>query len=183
MSSLQERVAQRRRQREKERTFILPVRGYEDVGLYARYQVLSYEELRDIATGDEDDVIQYADSLIAACLELLEKDGDDYRSLGCRWASSPNVLRDKLGLDVPDGATSREALLLVFNGKGGTGDLVMHARAWDEEASKTVAEIDEEQAGEPLPSVEGSSRLQPMPLPEGSPSMLGSSTPVEILTS
>lgn len=174
----------RRRQRAKERSFVLPVRGYEDVGLNARYRVLGYEELRDIdlrnkdLDGPEGELARYADTLIEACEELL--DGD--QGLGCKWSSTAAVLREKLGVDVPEGAGARDNVFAVFNGTGGGNDLFLHWHEWDLEASKTVEEIDEEQAGEFRPSLEGSSKSVPTPSPEEWASTPGSSIPAGIPT-
>ena len=163
---------------------MLPVRGYEDLGLKARYRVLDYTELRDIddrnqgADGPEGELARYADTLIEACVDLL--DGDT--SLGCRWGSASAVLRDTLGVDVPDGSTARQNVFAIFNGESGGNDLFLHWNAWDREASKTTAELDEEQAGESQPSVEGTSRSELTPSPAESPSIPGSFTPAPTLT-
>lgn len=166
-ASLQELIAARRAQRERERTFVVPVRGYEDLGLKARYRPLGYEELRDVddrnqdAEGAEGELSRYADSLLEANVDLLQDD----QSLGCRWSSGPAALRDKLGIDVADGSTSRQCLFAVFNGPGGGNDLFLHWTLWDREASRVVEQIDEEQVGESPPSEEGSSKLSPTPSP------------------
>lgn len=192
MSSLQERVAARRAQRAKERTFVLPVRGYEDIGLYCRYKPLSWEEISDNLSGDDPyDVEKAAGCLIEACVELLEDTTPDVKrikdkqfvGLGCRWSSAANVLNDKLGVDVPDDATARDKLLAVFNGVGGTGDLILHARDWDEQAAQATSGIDEEQADLSVPSVEGSSNSERTPSPEEWPSTPGNSIPAATLTS
>lgn len=183
MSSLQERVAARRKQRAKERTFVLPVRGYEDLGLYVRYKVVGYEEVKDILTRDEGDLARFADTLIEACVEFCEKDGDDYQGLGCRWSSAAGVLKDKVGIEVPADMTARDNVFAVFNGASGGTDLAFHYDAWETEATRTAAELDEEQADLSEPSEEGSSNSEPTPSPEGLPSTRGSFTPAATLTS
>lgn len=165
MSSLQERIAARRAQREQERSFVIPVPGYEDVGLAARYKVLRYEELRDVGRGNEDlegtsegELAVFADTLIRACVELLERDKDgNYASLGCRWTTSG--VREHLGVDLPEGATARQALFEVFNGPSGGTDLALHFQQYDSESSRTAVAIEKDLSGESVASSE----------PEGQP--------------
>jgi hypothetical protein len=157
VSSFQERMAARREYREQVHTFELPVLGYEDIGLYARYKVLPYEELRAIGKSNEKvaetvegELAIAADTLIRACVGLLEKTGEtagrpEYRELGCRW--DPKGVREKLGVEVV-GDTARAAIFAVFNGPSGGNELSRHFLAYDAETEKVNTQIDEEQLGE-----------------------------------
>lgn len=158
MSSLQERLAARREQLQQERTFVLPVLGYEDVGLHARYRVLSYEELRKIGKRNEKlegttegELAVAADTLINACVELIERNDDDsYVGLGHRW--TPAAVRELFGLDLAPDATAREAVHAVLPGT----QLMLHFNEYDGGLSDVAPEIAKEMAeGESEPSEEG----------------------------
>lgn len=163
MSSLRDRVAARRRERERERSFVLPIPGYEDLGLCARYRPLAFEELHDLQRRHAEDdesagaiLALRADTLARSCIELLERRQDgSYQSLGCGWTAFG--VREHLVPELPETATARDAIFAVFNGVTGGQELYWHFGRWDEEASRSAQQLGEEQAGESGPSVtEGS---------------------------
>lgn len=167
MSSLQERFARVREERSRsdEYTFELPVPGYEQIGLWARYRVLDYKELRQIGNDvalekikndSEEELAEYATTIIRACVELLEKTGDDsFQSLGYGW--SADGIR-KLGADLPEGATARQAVFAVFNGPMGGNHLFHHFREFSTRADEVGPALTEDVQGESEPSEEGSSK-------------------------
>lgn len=172
MSSLKERFAAKLEQRLRENTYELPVPGFEDIGLWARYRPLSYEETRGIGLRNvkgeitpEAELAVYADTIIRACVELLEKTGEDekgtpqFQSLGGKW-DAPTV-RDKLGVDLPGDATARQAVFAVFNGTRGGIDLAYHCQAVDAMADQVGESIAEELPGESEPGDPGLSRSEP----------------------
>jgi hypothetical protein len=158
MSSLQERVAARRKERERERTFVLPVPGYEDV-LHARYRPLPFEDLHDLQQRHEDDgdtaegiLGLRADTLARACVELLERSPDgSFRSLGFGW--QPAGVREHLIPGLPESATARDTVFALFNGTMGGNELIWHFRQWDAEASRNVRAEADELLGESAPSI------------------------------
>ena len=150
--SLRERLAARRRELTEERTFLLAVPGYEDLGLYARYKSLPYEALRAIVKRHErtmdtaaGELALACDVLIHACIELVEKrDDDSYQSLGFRWG--PEAAKELFQIDLPEGATVRNAIQEIFAGR--SMSLILHYREYDEQMGTTVAEVDDAQVGE-----------------------------------
>jgi hypothetical protein len=180
MASLKDRVKARRDELREDHTFVLPVPGYEDVGLAARYKTVPYEGLRKI--GEKPDILAvknegqrelmaFADTLILGCVELLEEVGRDdhgnpeYRSLGHGWTAAG--VRDHLLDDLPEGATARDAVLAVFSGPNGGNRLAQHVRLWDTKADEINSKIDSRVEGESGASEEAKSTSELSPvLPE-----------------
>jgi hypothetical protein len=148
--SLQERLRATRNALQEERTFVLGVQGYARDGLYARYRVLPYDELRRIGRRHrglqgttEGEIAVAAVTLANACVEVLEKDKEsgEYKVVGNGW--TPDVVADLFGAVLPDGATSMNAVYEVFSGPSGTTNLMMHWQDYNEKVADTVSEIDE----------------------------------------
>ena len=147
--SLRDRLAAKRRELQQDRTFVLKVQGYETEGLYARYRVLPYETLRRVGENNkrlegspEGELAIAADTLNQACVELLERREDgSYLSLECRW-SDPKAW-DLFGVELPEGATTRTAMYEIFTGPGGSTNLMLHFKDYDEQLSNAMPEIDE----------------------------------------
>jgi hypothetical protein len=124
--SLKERLARKRRELEENTTFEIPVPGYEKEGLWARYRALGFEDVRNIGIrieGETSDQVTgerltAAETLTEACIELLEFQGygpdgqPKFDELGYRWTAAAG--RDLFGIDIPDGVTARDAIMMVF---------------------------------------------------------------------
>ena len=158
MSSLQERLAARREQLYQERTFVIPVEGYEDVGLFCRYRVLPYEEWRKIGKNNEKladtaegEVGVAADTLIRACVNFVErKDDGTFTDLEYRWNSGG--VAALFGIDLPSEGGARGAVQAALP----SNQLMLHYAAYSDAASTVVPAVDEEMAeGESEPSTEG----------------------------
>jgi hypothetical protein len=164
--SLAERVAARRRELARERTAVLAIPGYEDM-LAARYRMLDFHTLRKIAERNrgqdeaDEEIANAADTLIHACVEILEVDtGDDgervYRSTGQRWTAK--AARELFGAELPNEATARDALLAAIPGAAGEGDglnVMVHFAAYDRELSRGNKALAQMIQGESEPSPEG----------------------------
>src|ERR1700758_5533561 len=122
--SLRDRLAAKRQELMGERTFLLPIPGYDGI-IAARYRPLSYEALRriirkngsaaDNATA-ESELATALDVLIQANVELVERDDEGaYRTLDVRW-SLPAAIADLFQIQAPEGATARYILQEVFAG-------------------------------------------------------------------
>lgn len=158
--SLKDRLARRREELRAERKVVLPVTGYEDEGLYVRYKVLTYRQLRAIgkrlervADTPEGELALAQDTLIYACETLLERLSDDedgrpvYRELGMQWSSQ--TATELFGVGAT--ATAREALTAIFPEM----DLIMHFREYDSEVTAIHPEVEKLLSGESEPSLEG----------------------------
>lgn len=159
MSSLKERAAARRRQLEEDKSFVVPLIGYEDM-FAVRYRALPLEDQMKIGERNaelkkaEQAVANAADTIINSCIEFLEVKGkDEYVSLGCKWTA--DTARELFGAELPEGASARDAVSAVFSGPLGTTRLVVHADACDSETIKALSAVDEVISGESEPSVEG----------------------------
>lgn len=147
--SLRDRLAARRHELQQERTFILKVQGYEDLGLHARYRVLPYEALRRIGENNkraegsaEGELAVAAATLIQACVELLERREDgSYLPLGYSW--SVEAAHDLFEVDLPDGALASNAMREIFAGPGGSTNMMLHFRDYDEQLAQAMPEVDE----------------------------------------
>lgn len=156
-SSLKERLAKRRKELESEANFELPVPGYD--GLWARYRVLGYEEIRGIGLRIEEEAadqtsaerLTAAETLAEACIELLEHVGADdrgkpvFESLGKRWSAA--TVNEFFGASLPDGVIARDAVLAVFPYPR---DMLMmsHFQEYMEEGMKYLPEIEQAMQGE-----------------------------------
>lgn len=146
--SLRDRIAQRRLELQQERSFVLPISGYEDL-LAAHYRVMSYSEFRKIgrrheaiANTTEGELTVFADTLINACLELLEIQDGDYVSTGKKW--SVDAVRDLFGVDLPSDATVRQAVRQALTDT----DLALHYRAYDLKADSVGPGVEDAVVGE-----------------------------------
>lgn len=123
--SVKGRFAARRRELQSKTVLDpLAVPGYD--GLYARYRILGYEDMREIGLRNEEEAPSIAegekwtaaDTLVDACVDLMEPIGKDdegrliFQSLSYRWTAQ--AARDLFETEVPEDATGREALLSVF---------------------------------------------------------------------
>jgi hypothetical protein len=150
-ASLQERLRASREALQKQRTFVLGVQGHVHAGLHARYRVLPYEELRRIGqrnpglTGTPEGEVMVAALTIAnSCLEVLDKNPDtgELTSVGNGW--NPEVVRELFpDADLPEHATSLNAIHEVFSGPDGQTNLMMHWQDYNEKVAEVVPEIDE----------------------------------------
>jgi hypothetical protein len=158
--SLKAALRAKREQLFAERTFYLPVLGYEDDGLVAKYRALTYEQLRDIgkkneSLGDtsEGELTTYADTLVNACVELADgterSENGNPVSLGVRWSAT--AANEFFGASLPEDATSRVAIRAVLPGN----QLALHFAAYDVELSKVAPKIASQMVGEPEPPVGG----------------------------
>lgn len=120
--SLADRIAQRRKQRDADRSRIVtvPVAGYENL-IAGAYRRLSAAERRDIESQhpnmekDFDAAVAAAcDGLIRANVDLLEVTGrnadgsPEYRSIGRTWQTG--VIVDLFRINLPEGTLVRQAL-------------------------------------------------------------------------
>jgi hypothetical protein len=122
LGSLSQRIAQRRRERERLRgtTVVLPVPGYSDL-FGARYrrlegtEIVEISERPDVANDDEAGAL---DMLINGCTDILAVDGFDednkpiYTSLGMRWttATITQLFEQEFPPDFPVRAALRQVL-------------------------------------------------------------------------
>jgi hypothetical protein len=122
--TFKQRLAQRRKELEADATFELEVNGYP--GLWARYRILGYEEIRDIGIRIEGEVtsqsagerLTAATTLAEACLELLELKGYDDKGkpilegMGFKWTAM--AARELFDVELPDGVVARDAIMAIF---------------------------------------------------------------------
>ena len=125
-ASFKDRLAQKRRELVEKSVFELAVPGYEELGLYARYRVLGYTDVRQMGLRNEGEAQTTAegerntaaDVLAEACVGLLEKTGVDeegkpvFTELGYRWTA--NAARDLFGIELPEGVLDRTAIQSIF---------------------------------------------------------------------
>ncbi len=126
-TSFKERLAQRRKELEAKTSVVLAVPGYEHLGLYARYRVLGYEDIREIGLRQETEAMTQtegerntaAQTLADACEDLMEKTGEDeegrpiFQTLGYRW--SAKAASDLFEVDnLPEGALAVTAVKAIF---------------------------------------------------------------------
>lgn len=156
--SLQERLAHRRQQLTQERSFDLPVPGYED-DLVARYHPLSFKKNFDIETRNDKNPDRATatlnvilDKLIAACDGLFSKAEDGtLTDLGHKW--TVDAAKALFGIDdLDEGATARQAMLAIFPD---TDLLIEHVKQYAEACTERVPQIQETLEGESEPSQEG----------------------------
>jgi hypothetical protein len=159
-NSLRGRLAARRVALREERTFDLPVPGYEKE-IIARYQPLDYIVLRRIGDRQESEPDKFqrevntaADTLANACVGLYEvgEDGKAGASLNARWSTS--AAKDLFGvpeLELPQGSGARQALFAIF---ASDTSVVLHYSDYSELASDVSRQIDEDVAGESVSSTE-----------------------------
>ncbi len=156
--SLRDRLAARRRQLAERDFFTQPILGYEDLGLYARYEVLDFTtrskigqrhataiSRKETEIGGTRDAA--ADTLAQACVGLLEKVGEDggFRELAPGFTA--DAIREYIVPDLPEGATVRQAILAMFPAPhdGLVADMLTD---YAERCSQIDPDHDEEMAGE-----------------------------------
>lgn len=145
MSTLQEWLTAQREQLAQDRTEVIPVPGYEQ-RLAGRYRLLPLTNAEKIIEKTETNTDRYADSIIQSCVGLLEIVGEnEYRETGHRWSSAG--VRELFGIDLPEGATARQALLACFPEPLGPYRLYQHFVEIDEALSATQSSVDEELRG------------------------------------
>lgn len=124
--TFKERLRARRKSLVDNVVFEMPIPGYEKDGLWGRYRVLGYEEIRGISVrveGETDDPITVerltaAVTLVESCEELLELTGNDdngkpiFQSTGYRW--SPAAASELFDVHLPDGVAQRDAIMQIF---------------------------------------------------------------------
>jgi hypothetical protein len=161
--SLEDKIAQRRRDREQKRKTVLtiPIPGYEDL-FAASYKRLTFEQKRTISYRHEnvgsdatDEVGFAADLLQNACTDLLEVVGENpdgskqYRSLGVKWITASII--KLFQIELPATATARTALMAAFDSE----DLMDHFGRYTRESNALDEDDQKELPGESVPSVEG----------------------------
>lgn len=159
-ASFEERLARRRKEKLAKAFFELPVSGYESLGLWARYRVLGYDDVRTIGLRNEEEAVSVsaserataADVLTEACLTLLEKTGVDesgkltFRELNYRWSAA--AARDLFDVDdLPEGTPDAAAIQTIF---APPHDMPMmtHFQQYMERADMGIGEVEGSFMGE-----------------------------------
>jgi len=141
LSTLQEWLAAQREQLAQDRTEVVPVPGYEE-RLAGRYRLLPLARAEKIVERAKSNLDRYADTIINSCIELLEITGEnEYQSTGHTW--NRDGVRELFGVDLPDNATSRQAVFAAFPPPMGEYKLYQHFVQIDEKLSAGAAAADE----------------------------------------
>lgn len=146
--SVRDRAKARRRELQEERAFTIPLKGYEDM-FAVYYRVLSYEEYREIGKRHDEntpdgELAVYADTLIMACLDILELDENGKEtSTGQRW--TPAAVDALFGVEeLPADATARQAIRAVLP----SNELALHFNDYDKGADKAGPLVERRLEGE-----------------------------------
>lgn len=151
--SLADRVAQRRSALQEKRSVTLDVPHYKGI-LAAQYRPLTYQEIRGtmaraekIRDESDSELFLAASQLILACEDVLEvTPTGEHNSLGMRWGVA---LAEKLGVELPDGANARQALMAIFPYDV---DVVTHFAEYSQWLSDENNSVDEELAEDFTPT-------------------------------
>ena len=164
--SLRDKARARRAELFSDKSATIPVSGYEDLGIYARYNLLGFKILRTIGlkndrveknTPKQDrETIDAADTLIRALIEFMEKIGEDsdgkpvFQSLGhTEW--TPRMADEIFGVSLAAETLSRDVVFAILPDT----ELMSHYARYSKEVGKRHPEVEEILEGESGPSQEG----------------------------
>lgn len=152
--SLRTRLREKRRRLAEDNMFELPVPGFAEEGIWARYRVLRYEDLRQIGEnnknlkGFDSELAIAADTLAwASAGLLLKKDDGSFEELGYYWTAE--AARELFGVEgLSDDSTNSHVFQQIFDGPSGTTNIMLHFVAYDQRLQGLIPELDEAMRGE-----------------------------------